>query len=98
MSKKQQRYTSNVFVMAGFIAILASAALVIAIVGGTIPQASADPRFPISQHQADGGTRFHCSGNPHSDEPTGNPHDVPGVFSSNREQQNPHDDVECTPR
>jgi hypothetical protein len=100
---KQQRYTSNAFVMTGFIAILASAALVVAIVGSTIPQASADPRFPISQHQAEelGQPRWHCQGNPHSDEPTGNPHDVgepDSPFTSNSEQQNPHDDVECTLR
>jgi hypothetical protein len=89
MSKKQQRYTSNAFVMAGLIAILASAALVVAIVGSTIPQASADPRFPPQE--------FHCFGNPHSGAQTGNPHDIE-IFGSSGAQKNPHDDVECTPR
>jgi hypothetical protein len=102
MSKQQQRYTSKAFVMAGLIAILASAALVVAIVGSTIPQASADPRFPVSKHQAEetGNTLQHCQGNPHSpgEEQSGNPHDVPDPFASNGEQGNPHDDEECTDR
>jgi hypothetical protein len=102
MSKQQQRYTNNAFVMAGLIAILTSAVLVVT-VGSTVPQAAADPRFPISQHQAEeeDSIRYHCQGNPHSDEPTGNPHDVgepDSPFTSNSEQQNPHDDIECTLR
>ena len=77
LMSKQQYPTP--FVMAGLIAILASAVLVVT-VGSTIPQASADPRFPQPE--------FHCFGNPHSDEPTGNPHDI-GI----NDKSNPHDQL-----
>lgn len=80
--------------------VIASLVATLAAVVYSTPAASADPRFPVSNHQANqlGLPRYHCSGNPHSDSPTGNPHDVPDVFSSSGAQQNPHDDVECTLR
>ena len=76
---KQQYMTA--FVMAGLISILAIG--LVATVGSTVPQAAADPRFPQPE--------YHCDHNPHSDEPTGNPHDA-GL----NDKSNPHDNAECT--
>jgi hypothetical protein len=86
MSKKQQQqYTSNAYVIAGLVvATMAMAATALASSNAIlIPSAFADDRFPQPQ--------WHCQGNPHSDEPTHNPHD-PGL----NDKSNPHDDKECT--
>jgi hypothetical protein len=85
MSKKQQRNASNAFVIAGLL-VVATTMAVAALASSNailIPSAYADDRFPQPE--------YHCQGNPHSDEPTGNPHDA-GI----NDKSNPHDNVECT--
>ena len=70
-------------IVGGFGIAVLSVVAVSLMVSTTIPAALADPRFPQPE--------YHCQGNPHSDEPTGNPHD-PGI----NDKSNPHDNVECT--
>lgn len=65
-------------VILGALGVVLAAIAVVTSMGSAIPAAFADPRFPQPE--------FHCDGNPHSDEPTGNPHDV-GI----NEHSNPHD-------